>query len=190
MVSVCLPSDAPHNTFHLTWVSLTLYVGYVFTAAPAKCSHSSLPWMWGIFSQPLLLTLDMGNLLLPAPALHSLNFQTFKLLKDTLKLNKPSSAVCLKDGPGHPAFPSCNSGSRACDHETRNLHSACPNPFLLLPARFAVHQKQWPQDWKRSVFIPIPKKGNDKECSDYRTIALISQASKEMLKILEPRIQQ
>ena len=44
--------------------------------------------------------------------------------------------------------------------------------------------KQWPQDWKRSVFIPIPKKGNAKECSNYRTIALISHASKVMLKIL------
>ena len=44
--------------------------------------------------------------------------------------------------------------------------------------------QQWPQDWKRSVFIPIPKKGNAKECSNYHTIALISHASKVMLKIL------
>ena len=44
--------------------------------------------------------------------------------------------------------------------------------------------QKWPQDWKRSVFIPIPKKGNAKECSDYHTIALISHASKIMLKIL------
>ena len=49
---------------------------------------------------------------------------------------------------------------------------------------------QWPQDWKRSVFIPIPKKGNAKECSNYRTIALISQSSKVMLKILQARLQQ
>ena len=47
--------------------------------------------------------------------------------------------------------------------------------------------QQWPQDWKRSVFIPIPKKGNAKECSNYRTIALISHACKVMLKILQPR---
>ena len=46
------------------------------------------------------------------------------------------------------------------------------------------------QDWKRSVFIPIPRKGNAKECSNYSTIALISQASKVMLKILQPRLQQ
>ena len=49
---------------------------------------------------------------------------------------------------------------------------------------------QWPQDWKMSVFIPIPKKGNAKECSNYRTIALISQASKVMLKIPQVRLQQ
>ena len=49
---------------------------------------------------------------------------------------------------------------------------------------------QWPQDWKRSVFIPIPKKGNAKECSTYRTIALILHASKVMLKILQVRLQQ
>ena len=50
--------------------------------------------------------------------------------------------------------------------------------------------QQWPQDWKRSVFIPIPKEGNAKECSNYRTIALISHASKVMLKILQARFQQ
>ena len=50
--------------------------------------------------------------------------------------------------------------------------------------------QQWPQDWKRSVFIPIPKKGNAKECSNYRTIALFSHASKLMLKILQARLQQ
>ena len=50
--------------------------------------------------------------------------------------------------------------------------------------------QQWPQDWKRSVFILIPKKGNAKECSNYHTIALISHASKVMLKILQPRLQQ
>ena len=50
--------------------------------------------------------------------------------------------------------------------------------------------QQWPQDWKRSVFIPIPKKGNAKECSNYHTITLISHASKVMLKILQARLQQ
>ena len=50
--------------------------------------------------------------------------------------------------------------------------------------------QQWPQDWKRSVFIPIPKKGNAKECSKYCTVALISHASKVMLKSLQARLQQ
>ena len=50
--------------------------------------------------------------------------------------------------------------------------------------------QQWPQDWKRSVFIPIPKNGNAKECSNYCTIALNSHASKVMLKILQARLQQ
>ena len=59
----------------------------------------------------------------------------------------------------------------------------------------SIHQQiwksqQWPQDWKRSVFIPIPKKGNAKECSNYRTIAFISHASKAMVKILQARLQQ
>ena len=58
------------------------------------------------------------------------------------------------------------------------MHISKNNHFLM------------PQDWKRSVFIPIPKKGNAKECSNYRTIALISQASKVMLKILQARLQQ
>ena len=48
--------------------------------------------------------------------------------------------------------------------------------------------QQWPQEWKRSVFIPIPKKGNAKECSNYRTFALISHARKVMLKILQARL--
>ena len=50
--------------------------------------------------------------------------------------------------------------------------------------------QQWPQDWKRSVFIPIPKKGNAKKCSNYCTIALISHDSKVTLKILQARLQQ
>ena len=50
--------------------------------------------------------------------------------------------------------------------------------------------QQWPQDWKRSVFLPIPKKGNAKECSNYHTILLISHATKVMLKILQSRLQQ
>ena len=61
------------------------------------------------------------------------------------------------------------------------LHSICHQIWRT---------QKWPQDWKRSVFIPIPKKGNNKECSNYHTIALISHASKVMLKILQARLQQ
>ena len=61
------------------------------------------------------------------------------------------------------------------------LHSICQQIWKT---------QQWPQDWKRSVFIPIPKKGNPKECSNYHIIALISHASKAMLKILQARLQQ
>ena len=61
------------------------------------------------------------------------------------------------------------------------LHSICQQIWKT---------QQWLQDWKRSVFIPIPKKDNAKECSNYRTIALISHASKVMLKILQARLQQ
>ena len=60
------------------------------------------------------------------------------------------------------------------------LHSVCQQIWKT---------QQWPQDWKRLVFIPIPKKGNAKECSNYLTIALISHASKVMLKILQARLQ-
>ena len=61
------------------------------------------------------------------------------------------------------------------------LHSICQQIWKT---------QQWPQDWKRSVSIPIPKKGNAKECSDYYTIAFILHASKVMLKILQARFQQ
>ena len=53
-----------------------------------------------------------------------------------------------------------------------------------------LENSEWSQDWKRSVFIPVPKKGNAKECSNYHTTALISHASKVMLKILQARLQQ
>ena len=66
------------------------------------------------------------------------------------------------------------------DDAVKELHSICQQ----------IWTQQWPQDWKRSVFIPIPKKGNARECSNYCTIALISHASKVILKILQARLQQ
>ena len=67
------------------------------------------------------------------------------------------------------------------DDAVKVLHSMCQEIWKT---------QQWPQAWKRSVFIPIPKKGNAKECSNYHTIALISHAGKVMLKILQGRLQQ
>ena len=67
------------------------------------------------------------------------------------------------------------------DNAVKVLHSTCQQIWKT---------QQWPWDWKRSVFIPIPKKGNAKECSNYHTIALIVHASKVMLKILQARLQQ
>ena len=67
------------------------------------------------------------------------------------------------------------------DDAVKVLHSKCQQIWKT---------QQWPQDWKRSVFIPIPKKGNAKECSNYCTIALISHTSKVILKILQARLQQ
>ena len=67
------------------------------------------------------------------------------------------------------------------DDAVKVLHSICQQIWKT---------QQWPQDWKRSVFIPITKKGKAKECSNYRTIILISHASKVMLKILQARLQQ
>ena len=62
--------------------------------------------------------------------------------------------------------------------------------FQLSPCQQIWKTQQWPQDWKRSLFIPIPKKSNAKKCSNYHTIALISPVSKVMLKILQARLQQ
>ena len=67
------------------------------------------------------------------------------------------------------------------DDAVKELYSICQQIWKT---------QQWPQDWKRSVFIPIPKKGDAKECSNYHTIALISHARKIMLKIPQARLQQ
>ena len=67
------------------------------------------------------------------------------------------------------------------DDAVKVLHSICQQIWKT---------QQWPRDWKKSVFIPIPKKGNAKECSNYCTIAYISHASKVMLKILQARLRQ
>ena len=84
-------------------------------------------------------------------------------------MNKPSGG----DGIPVELFPILK------DDAVKVLHSICQQIWKT---------QQWPQDWKRSVFIPVPKKANAKECSSYHTIALISHASKVMLKILQARL--
>ena len=67
------------------------------------------------------------------------------------------------------------------DDAVNVLHSISPQIWKT---------QQWPQDWKRSILIPVPKKGNAKECSNYRTVVLIPHSNKVMLKILQARLQQ
>ena len=90
---------------------------------------------------------------------------------ESITMNKPSG------GDGIPA----ELIQILKDDAVKVLHSTCQQIWKT---------QQWPQDWKRSVFIPIPEKGNAKECSNYHTVALISHASKVMLKILPTRLQQ
>ena len=84
----------------------------------------------------------------------------------------------LCDVPGNLEIEKSKLG---IDDVVKVLHSICQQIWKT---------QQWPQDWKRSVFITIPKIGNAEECSNYRTIALISHARKGMLKILQARLQQ
>ena len=88
---------------------------------------------------------------------------------ESITMNKSSGG----DGIPVELFQTLN------DDAVKMLHSICQQIWKT---------QQWPQDWKRSVFIPIPKKSNAKECSNYRTIALISHASKVTLKILQARL--
>ena len=91
----------------------------------------------------------------------------------SITINKPSG------GDGIPA--ELFQILKAISNTVKVLHSICQQIWRT---------QQWPQDWKMSVFVPILKKDNAKECSSYRTIALISHASKAMLKILQPRLRQ
>ena len=110
---------------------------------------------------------------------------------DALQLDRHEFEWTLGVGDRQGGLACCDSSGHKLSDTTERLnwltdavkvlHSICPQIWKT---------QQWTQDWKRSVFIPIPKKGNAKECSNYRTIALISNASKVMLKILQARLQQ
>ena len=139
-----------------------------------------LPWTWGISSwllqQSAAAAPYLGRGVAPlgcAPALsqppHSLECEV-KAVLGSITMNKASGG----DGIPVELFQILR------DDAVKVLHPICQQIGKT---------QQWPQDWKRSVFIPIPKKGNAKECSNYRTIDLISHASKVMLKILQARLQ-
>ena len=99
---------------------------------------------------------------------------------DILKCQVKWAFITINKGSGGDGIPD-ELFQILKDDTVKMLHSICQQNWKT---------QQWPQDWKRSVFIPIPKKGNAKECSNYRAIALISHASKVMLKILQARLQQ
>ena len=148
--------------------------------------------MWGISSWPLLLTLGIGHLLSAArPSRNNTQNSTKKDLHDPdnhdgviTHLESDSLECEIKWDLGSITTNKASRGDGIPgesfqilkDDAMKVLHSICQQIWKIQP---------WPQDWKRSVFIPVPKKGNVKECSNYRTIALISYASKVMLKILQ-----
>ena len=94
------------------------------------------------------------------------------------KVKRASGSITMNKASGGDGIP-----VELCqilkDDAVKVLHSICQQVW---------NTQQWPQDWKRSVFIPIPKKGNAKECSNYHIIALISHASKVIFKILQARL--
>ena len=90
-------------------------------------------------------------------------------------------SITMNKASGGDGIPVELSWNPEYDDAVKVLHSICQQIWKT---------QQWPQDWKTSVFIPIPKKDNAKECSNYHTIVLISHASKVMLKILQARLQQ
>ena len=96
------------------------------------------------------------------------------------KVKRASGSITMNKASGGDGIP-----VELCqilkDDAVKVLHSICQQVW---------NTQQWPQDWKRSVFIPIPKKGNAKECSNYCTIVLISHVIKVMLKILQAKLQQ
>ena len=115
-------------------------------------------------------------------------FTGFSYFLSNLNMNQPSDQIRSDQWLSRvrlfatPWIAACQASlSITKDDAVKVLHSICQQIWKT---------QQWPQDWKRSVFIPILKKGSAKECSNYRTIALISHASKVLLKILQARLQQ
>ena len=164
MVSVCLPSDALLQ-------HLPSYLGFSYLGRGVSLHSCSSK------VQPLLLTLDKGYLLTAAVP---------DLQRGTAPLGHP---MPVQPPLFRLLLPAAAPGLRR--HLWPQAWGAPPGHCLLHSVCQQIWKtQQWPQDWKRSVSIPIPKKGKGKECSNYCTIALISHASKVMLKILQARVQQ
>ena len=102
-----------------------------------------------------------------------------KIKSDTVSTVSPLESITTNKASGGDGIP-VKLFQILKDDPVKVLHSICQQIWKT---------QQWPQDWKRSVLIPVPKKGNAKECSNYCTIALNSHASKVMLKILQARLQ-
>ena len=94
-----------------------------------------------------------------------------------MKLSGPLESITMNKGSGGDGIPA-------------ELYQILKGDVVKVFTQCITKVQQWPQDWKRSVFVLIPKEGNAKECLNYHTIALISHASKVMLKILQARLQQ
>ena len=148
-------------------ISSFLDLLYVITQCSQPCRDSNIK-----FSQILFISLVLEQVQAFKIQKYDHHFECeVKWALESITMNKAS------EGDGIPVelFQILK------DDAVKVLHSICQQVWKT---------QQWPPDWKRSVFIPIPKKGNAKECSNYRTIALISQASKVVLKILQARLQQ
>ena len=140
-------------------------------------------------AQPLLLTLNKGYLLTAIPP--DLERGIAPLCPPVP--TQPPLLGRVVTPPGHRPWPRVGVAPLGCSCAVAAWHS-WPPPLTsdvgVAPLRPCSARPRSRPPWKRSVFIPVPKKGNAKECSNYRTIALISQASKVMLKILQARLQQ
>ena len=132
------------------------------------------PWMWGISSQPL------RRCAAATPARPD-NLQITHLGPDILEceVKWALGSITMNKVSGGDGIP-VELFQILKDDAVKALHSICQQTWKT---------QQWAQDWKRSVFIPIPKNGSAKECSHYRTIVAISHASKVMLKIFQARLQ-
>ena len=145
--------------------------------SPDYLQHLSPPWGFVLWA---LAPLASRNL---CPQLSKVHWAGFQFAPGASLGN----FLCNKLEPLFPISQGSLPGFTWCQVSWKSLFNV-PSLTLLFQQLISKTQ-QWPQDWKRSVFIPIPKNGNVKECSNYCTIALISHASKVMLKILQARIQ-